>query len=275
MFKAFAQQLAFPSTCALALLLPSAAMADDNAVDSETGAPETGVAEGEATSVTREATGKPTKSRIPLRKGGVFSIGHGIQSCHQQYCKLSWDGEEQPMRIGQSFFLEGGARPIPWIDITGGFTFATSRKDHSDELDAAILSLFAWYSLHTMVRAYPLNRTVFDPFVGLGFGYTQFAGWTRVFDDSPQPAHHVDLFTRANLLMTVGLDVFLHRRIVLSGFFRYNIGMGGRMCVWPDSTQSECISMSELREFEEFRGMFPNPWEVALAIKFRGLGKGK
>lgn len=192
-----------------------------------------------------------TRSKVPLRMGGVFAIGHGLQSCTQEYCEyLDDDDVPHSLGVGQSFFIEGGGRPIPWIEISGGFTFASLRANSTEfeeeeeettdfrDFEQYVL---AWYSVHSMVRAYPLARSRFDPFVGMGLGFTQFAGWTHGFEEISD-YHYVDLFTRANLLLTAGLDVYLHRRIVLGVFFRYNLGLGGRICSWSDSWSNECIS---------------------------------
>ena len=262
--------------------------AAEDAPADEPAAVETGeVDEAEAAEVAGQERAEPDSKYSAMvedspfvRKGFMVMGGPGFTTCVREACtEGGWEDfplrmndvfREADLRLGPGAMFEFGGRPIEYVGITGGFSVSYNPVRGLPDRDLWSI----WYQAGANVLLYPVAFSRFDPYVGVGLGFTQM--WM----------HENDLFdgtyryNRGNFRLSTGVDIFATQRFQLGPRFEWNVPFAGESCLKIDRPAVNGVSQPDYDECQDVsdHGDFKDkmPRQFGLFIQFKGtFGKDK
>lgn len=203
--------------------------------------------------------GAPSAESSPQLRGGVAVGGLlGIRGCTQDSCG-SGDYE---LRAGPVIRGAFELRFHRHIGVGGELGFGYHKLGASDGESGFNTSV----NLAAMMFAYPLARTRWDPFVGLGFGFNQDR--QRLEDDDGD--RFQDWTNRGLLRASLGLDIFVTRTLTVGPRLDYHLQFAGKICTEASDIRKDCVSVSDIDG--DFKSELPRwiVFGVQLKTRFGG-----
>ena len=197
---------------------------------------------------------------MPFARPGV-KLGAllGVRGCTQDGCG-SGDYEVRAGPVVRGLFEY---RFHPYIGLGGelGFGYHKVGTEGGEKAFGTSLNLAA------MVFAYPLPRTRFDPFVGLGFGFNQ----DRQRYEEQEGDRFQDWTNRGLLRASLGLDVFVIDRLTVGPRLDYHLQFAGKICSEATTVRKDCVSFSDVDD--DFKDELPRWIVFGVQMKYRLGGK--
>jgi hypothetical protein len=239
--------------------------------ESEALAPDAAPEGGEASATENAATSSDEvagKEPMPvMRTGRVISLGIGMHSCGQFFCKDTSKFNGGTIMVGPLLSMDFGLRPHDFFDVTAGFSFGYSPIKDARSGDFAQ----GWYGLQAIARFFPVRKSRFDPYVGMGMGFFQFWSWSQI-----GKTDRTYSFSRANMILTAGLDFFATTTFSVGPRVAYNLTFAGRYCYRYEDDDKECHPAKEFGDSSHVdseeagkKELIPRPWEFGLMVKWR------
>lgn len=211
------------------------------------------------------ASNRGTKPE-PMRRGVLVQGGLGVARCGQDECA--------PLKAAGWFGVLGGyrfGRVAPVLVVQGGVgapASPTSTKiDGETYVFSNTVSTQDFVHVAGGVLLHLLQRTMFDPYVGLTVGY--FSSSTRFSARITGPAGsgQTDVRSRTHrgsIGVILGLNFRLGRRFFLGPRFDAVVPFAGRWCVDGDG-QHACTDLKNIESFDPGQ-FFPRPWAFTLQL---------
>lgn len=210
-------------------------------------------------------SGAPARPE-PVRRGVLVQGGLGVGRCGQDECAslkaAGWFGVLGGYRFG---------RVAPILVVQGGI--GSPRSPTSTKIDGETYVFSNTVSTQDFVQVaggvllHLLQRSMFDPYVGLTLGY--FSSSTRFSARVTGPAGsgQTDVRSRTHrgsLGVILGLNFRLGRRFFLGPRFDAVVPFAGRWCVDGDGSHV-CTDLKNIEDFDPGQ-FFPRPWSFTLQL---------
>jgi hypothetical protein len=169
------------------------------------------------------------------RRGGVLRFSPGTRFCSTASCEA--------IKPGVSMLAMGGWRPIPYLVVGGEFGFGYNTAGAGGHL-------LGWSAVG-LALVHPLDRPRIDPYFGVGIGFNQDRG------DGVE-------FNRGLVRISLGLDVFVTKRVSLGVRYDVDRQFQGKVCGFGG-----CFKVANV---PALRSQLPQ-WYVASASLKIALGK--